>query len=993
MAIAEGTQFGPYRLLEKIGAGGMGEVYRVLDTRLEREVALKLVSDSYLVAEAGSGSPSPLQPHDTPAQATPHSGSHVSHERFLREARSAATLNHPNVCAIYDTGEQDGRPYLVMELLRGETLKRYLAKAGGKGLSPDEVVAFAQQAAAALAAAHAKGIIHRDIKPANLFVVDALRGKHQIKILDFGLAKKQAGVAAVDSRTYGLAGSASSDETAVGLGEGTLELTSPGSAVGTVSYMSPEQARGAPLDARTDLFSLGTVIYEIATGKTPFGGGSTADVFVALLREDPPPVSTVNPAMPKRLDAIVSKLLAKEAARRYASAEELQEDLEGLSIQAPPAVKPVSAKGPKWPWIAAGAVLLLIAAGLGWWKYRSEVASAPGAAETGAAGNGPQTKKDSLILADFVNHTGDPVFDTTLNQALQIDLEQSPVINIVSPQHLLQSVKYLGKPEGTPVTPAIAREIGEREGIKAIITGTIANLGKEYVITLSAQNTATGDEIVSEQAQAPDKEHVLDALGKAAASLRGKLGEDLESIKKLDTPFGQATTSSLEAFRAYALGDKAHAKAHDIPEAEGHYLRATELDPNFAMAYARLGVVYINSGQVTKANQYFSKAYELSKNVSERERLYIAGHYYEVVAGDIPKVIETLQEAIQAYPSQIDNYININVAYQYLGQYEQGLVYAQKAVELDPQDSIAAENLLSDYVALGRMAEAKKELERTQGLGLNSSTDDLVSYMVTYFLLGEPQQVQRIMSQLAGRQDEFTATQALAATQQYSGQYRMAEVTIRRAVEQAGRAKASDAQAGFLLESATALGLAGLCESNETMVQQALSLDKSRQTQATAALAAAVCGNGKLALPLAVELSKKFPRDTLIQDAYAPLSKAFVALAAGRAQEAVDAAEPAKPYDANQPASYVQGLAYLQLHDASHALTAFQSAVRANSGTVQIAYPPFRAQVQLGLARAYAMGGDKPNAKKAYEAFFLTWKDADTDLPMLVAAKKEYAAL
>jgi len=993
MAIAEGTQFGPYRLLEKIGAGGMGEVYRVLDTRLEREVALKLVSDSYLVAEAGSGSPSPLQPHDTPGHATPQSGSHVSHERFLREARSAATLNHPNVCAIYDTGEQDGRPYLVMELLRGETLKRYLLKAGGKGLSPEEVVAFAQQAAAALAAAHAKGIIHRDIKPANLFVVDALRGKHQIKILDFGLAKKQAGVAVVDSRTYGLPGSASSDETAVGLGEGTLELTSPGSAVGTVSYMSPEQARGAPLDARTDLFSLGTVIYEMATGKTPFGGGSTADVFVALLREDPPPVSTVNPAMPKRLDAIVAKLLAKETAQRYASAEELQEDLEGLSVQATPAAKPVAAKGPKWPWIAVAAVLLLIAGGLAWWKYRPGTAPAPGSAESGAAANGPQTKKDSLILADFVNHTGDPVFDTTLNQALQIDLEQSPVINIVSPQHLLQSVKYLGKPEGTPVTPAIAREIGEREGIKAIITGTIANLGKQYVITLTAQNTATGDEIVSEQAQAPDKEHVLDALGKAAAAMRGKLGEDLESIKKLDTPFGQATTSSLEAFRAYALGDKAHAKAHDIPEAEGHYLRAIELDPNFAMAYARLGVVYINSGQVTKANQYFSKAYELSKNVSERERLYITGHYYEVVAGDVPKVIETLQEAIQAYPGQIDNYININVAYQYLGQYEQGLVYAQKAVELDPQDSIAAENLLSDYVALGRMDEAKKELERTQALGLNSSTDDLVSYMVTYFLLGDPQQVQRIMSQLAGRQDEFTATQALAATQQYSGQYRMAEATIRRAVEQAGRAKASDAQAGFLLESATALGLAGLCESNEAVVQQALSLDKSRQTQAAAALAAGVCGNGKLALPLALELSKKFPQDTLIQDAYAPLSKAFVALAAGRAQEAVDAAEPAKPYDANQPASYAQGLAYLQLHDASRALTAFQSAVRANSGTVQIAYPPFRAQVQLGLARAYAMGGDKPNAKKAYEAFFLTWKDADADLPMLVAAKKEYAAL
>jgi eukaryotic-like serine/threonine-protein kinase len=984
MTIAEGTQFGPYRLIEKIGAGGMGEVYRALDTRLEREVAVKLVSETYLITGAGSGSPSPV----TPVQGTPNS--HISHERFLREARSSATLNHPNVCAIHDTGEHDGRPYLVMELLRGETLKHYLAKAGGKGLPADEVISFSQQAASALAAAHAKGIIHRDIKPANLFVVDAGRGKRLIKILDFGLAKKQSGLTGAESRTYDLPGSASSDETAVGPGEATMELTSPGSAVGTVAYMSPEQAKGEHVDARTDLFSLGTVIYEMATGKTPFAGGSTAEVFAALLRENPPPVSTVNPAMPKKLDPIVAKLLAKDPAQRYGTAEQLQEALERLDPQSGGAVV-ASPSGRKWPRPVAAVILLaLLAGGLAWWKFRP--AATPPAAEN-AAGTVTKATKDSIILADFVNHTGDPVFDTTLNQALQIDLEQSPVINIVSPQHLLQSVKYLGKPEGTPVTPAIAREIGEREGIKAIITGTIANLGKQYVITLTAQNTATGDEIVSEQAQAPDKEHVLDALGKAAASMRGKLGEDLESIKKLDTPFGQATTSSLEAFRAYALGDKAHAKAHDIPEAEGHYLRAIELDPTFAMAYARLGVVYINSGQVTKATKYFSKAFELSKNVSERERLYIAGHYYENVQGDIPKVIETLQEAIQAYPGQIDNYININVAYQSLGQYDQGLAFAQKAVDLDPQDSIASENLLSDYVAVGRMADAKKELERTQALGLNSSTDDLVSYMVTYFLLGEPQQAQRIMAQLAGRQDEFLATQALAETQQYAGQYRLSVATMRRATDQAARAKASDAQAGLVLEGATALGMAGLCESNEKAVQEAMSLDKSKQTQATAALTAAVCGNGKFALPLVLELSKKFPQDTLIQDVYTPLSKALVALAAGQAQEAVDAAEPAKAYDANYPASYVQGLAYLQLHDAARALSAFQAAVRANAGTVQLGYAPYRAQVQFGLGRAYAMGGDKTSAKKAYEAGLAIWKDADADLPMLVAAKKEYAAL
>jgi eukaryotic-like serine/threonine-protein kinase len=998
--IAEGTQFGPYRLIEKIGSGGMGEVYRALDTRLEREVALKLISDTYLGPDVGSGSPAGTpRPHDTPGQGTPHSGSHLSHERFLREARSAATLNHPNVCSIHDTGEQDGRPYLVMELLRGQTLKHYLAKAGGHGLPPDEVVSFAQQAAAALAAAQAKGIIHRDIKPANLFVIDALRGKRQIKILDFGLAKRQEG-ATTDSRTYGLPPNGVGDETAEGTGTAALGLTSPGSAVGTVAYMSPEQARGTPLDARTDLFSLGSVIYEMATGSPPFGGGSTADVFAALLRENPPQVSKVNPAMPKRLDPIVARLLAKDPAQRYPSAEGLQEDLDALETRVVKTSTPPSGK--KWLWPAlAGLLLVLIAVGLAWWNYRPAAATRPatngeagpptGGQESGAA-VAPKLAKDSLILADFVNHTGDPVFDTTLNQALQIDLEQSPVINIVSQQHLAQSVKFLGKPEGTPLTPAIAREIGEREGLKAILTGTIASLGKEYVITLTAQNTATGDEIVSEQAQAPDKEHVLDALGRAAAAMRGKLGEDLASIKKLDTPFGQATTSSLEAFRAYALGDKAHEKARNIPEAEGHYLRAIELDPNFAMAYARLGVVYVNSGQFARANRYFAKAYALSSHVSERERLYIAGHYHQMVTGNIPKVIETLQEAIQTYPGLLDSYINLNVAYQTLGQFEQALPFAQKAVEIQPEDAIGSENLLSAYISLDRLPEARAEMARAHKLALDGSTDFAGISFFAYFLLGEPNQMQRIMASVAGRPDEFLVTQILAETQEYSGRYRQAAATSQQAFEQAQHSKAPDAQAGIILTNAEARGLADLCAVNEPVVRQGLALDKSKQTQEYAVLAAAVCGNGKLALPTAQDLSKTFPEDTLIQDVFVPLAKAFVALAENRPTEAVDYAKTAKPYDMLYPGSYVQGLAYLQLHDAAHAKADFEAALVSRTNIASQA-PPFYAQAQLGLARAYAMGGDKTNAKKAYEAFFTTWKDADTDLPMLVAAKKEYAAL
>ena len=415
-----------------------------------------------------------------------------------------------------------------MELLRGVTLKKYLADAGGHGLPADEVISFSQQAAAALAAAHAKGIIHGDIKPANLFVIEALRGKRQIKILDFGLAEEAGrgrgcrlahlwpGAEWRRRRDFHWVGTA------------TIGLTSPGSAVGTVAYMSPEQARGTPLDARTDLFSLGSVMYEMATGKPPFGGGSTADVFAALLREDPPPVSKVNPAMPKRLDPIVAKLLAKDPGQRYADAEQLQEDLDALAVHTGQAVRPAMNNGKYWLWTSLVALLLLVAAGLGLVEISSPSPHRRRPPHGGRTRTQqrprPRATKDSLILADFVNRTGDPVFDTTLNQALQIDLEQSLVINIVSQQHLMQSVKYLGKPADTPLTPAIAREIGEREGMKAILTGTIANLGKEYVITLTAQNTATGDEIVSEQAQAPDKEHVLEALGKAAAAIESQVG-------------------------------------------------------------------------------------------------------------------------------------------------------------------------------------------------------------------------------------------------------------------------------------------------------------------------------------------------------------------------------------------------------------------------------------------------------------------------------------
>jgi serine/threonine protein kinase/tetratricopeptide (TPR) repeat protein len=1003
MTISQGTQFGPYKILEPIGSGGMGDVYRAQDTRLGREVAIKLVSDRYLAEAFGSGSTSPGMGARAIGTVTAPG---LSHRRFLREAQSASVLNHANICTVYDIGEQGGRPYLVMELLRGETLRETLRRGP---LSATEVVTYSRQAAAALATAHAQGIVHRDIKPANIFVNEGTRGPKQIKILDFGLAKQQGGDLQESSQAATFGGLPTSAGTGTGLGD----LTSPGSTLGTVAYMSPEQAKGEPLDARTDLFSLGVVIYEMATGAKPFAGQSTAEVFAALLTRDPAPVSTVNPAMPAELDGIVARLLAKEKEQRYQTAELLLQDLEALDTQAshsssgkatasgthPAAPEVRSAEttgGRRTPLVAAGLIVLLLAGAFAWWKHRP--ASTPGTATAPATGASPAAAtKNAIIVADFVNNTGDPVFETTLNQALGVQLGQSPVLDIVSSRHLRQSLQYLGKKPDEAITPAIAREIGEREGIKAILTGTIANLGSDYIITLSAQNTATGDQIASVQTQAASKEKVLDALNQAAAQMRAQLGESLDSIQKLNTPFGQATTPSLEAFRAYALGDEAHSKQNDIPEAVDHYRRALALDPKLAMAWARLGVINLNSGQNGKAVEYFTRAHELSGDVSERERLYIEGHYYAEVTGDLDKAIETLQVAVQEYPLQVDNYVNLGVFYAEDGQPEEGREVLLKALELQPDQAIALSNLISSYTAIDKYDEARKHVAKATQLRLKGTT--LLMYqMALYGATGDTAAIQRILTEGAGRPDQFQLTGQWGNIQAEWGQFRSATAALQRAAEQAGEAKAPDARAGLLLSAAYIGWPVGQCQNAQAAVKQALAADKSKQTLIAVAGTQAFCGEGKLALPALDALEKKYPDDTLVQQVYVPEARAYAALEAGEVQKSLDLLTKSQAFDLASPGPYLRGLAYLQLHDAGNAIAAFKIATKYRGASYStVANIPFPmnnyALGLLGLGRAYALGGDKVNAKAAYERFFTEWKNADGDLAMLAQAKKEYAGL
>jgi serine/threonine protein kinase/tetratricopeptide (TPR) repeat protein len=980
--ISSGTVFGPYTVIEKIGAGGMGEVYRALDTRLEREVALKLISDSYLVRDPAASSP--------PA-GTPHSRGLLSRERFLREARAVATLNHPNICAIYDVGEQEGQPYLVMELLRGETLQEYLSR---HHLSPSEVVSLGQQAASALAAAHSRGIIHRDIKPANLFVVDSGRDRKQLKILDFGVAKKQGADTSPDSQFF-----EAQNNTATTTDAGVMGLTTPGSTFGTAAYMSPEQAKGDPLDHRTDLFSLGSVLYEMATGRPPFGDRSTAGVFAALLMKDTPPVSSLNPAMPSGLDSIIAKLLAKDRDQRYHTADELLADLETISVSASPSpagtgpvavytAPPVSAPPPLPPvsrlrrsriFVIGALLLVAVAAGAFLFRNHSSTKTALPAS------------KNSIIVADFINKTGDPVFDSTLNQALRVQLGQSPVLDIISQQHLRQNLQFLGRKQDEPITPQIAHEIGEREGaVKAILSGTIAPLGKAYVITLDAQNTANGDDIATEEATAPDKEHVLDALNQVATGMRGKLGESLSSIKRLNAPFGQATTPSLEAFRAYALGDEAHQKGNDIPEAEDHYKRALELDPKLAMAWARLGVIRLNTGASSEAADNFTKAYQLSDNVSEREKLYITGQYYSTVLGNLNKSIETLQVATQEYPLQIENFINLGVRYLAYGDLEKSAAANRTALALQPDNAAALDNGIAEAASLGDAAEGQKYIAEAQRIGLNG-TNLFRTELQYYATESDWNGVQKIVAQTAGRPDQFVVTSAWGSLLPELGQIQLAKTTLLRAADQAASVNGKDVQAGSLLNAARAGWMVDRCFDPDLAVKQALQLDKGKVTLISAADTLALCNEPKQATLALSDLEKHYPQDTLIHELSVPQARAWLAIKAGDPQGALALLEKVRAHDAASYAPYLRGLAYLQLKDSRNAIESFQNATRLK-GLAYTTGSPY-ALSYLGLGRAYAMAGNKPDAKKAYDALFSEWKNADSDLPVIAEAKKEYAQL
>jgi tetratricopeptide (TPR) repeat protein/predicted Ser/Thr protein kinase len=934
-----------YRIIEELGGGGMGVVYRAEDLRLGRHVALKFLPPAL-------------------------TGDRAARERFEREARAASALNHPHICTIYDFGEHEGRRFIAMELMEGQTLKQMLAA----GPLPEaRLIELAVQIADALDTAHGHGIVHRDIKPANLFVTR--RG--DAKVLDFGLAKV-AETSASDAATIA----------------GPDHLTGPGVTMGTAAYMSPEQARGEHVDARTDLYSFGVVLYEMATGAQAFSGRTSALLFDAILHGAPTPAPRLNPALSPALEQVIERAIEKDRELRYQTAADLRSDLKRLRRDsggershahatvpagAAPA-KPAAASGltgairrrPRTMGAAVLVLVALVAAAVLTYQRRTPAF----------------TEKDEILLTDFVNTTGESAFDGTLRQALAVNLEQSPYVNVVSADRIRETLRFMGRKPDEPVTEQVGREICARRGVKALLAGSVARLGTRFVLTLRALNAATGETLASTQQEADSREGVLQALGAAATGIRTRLGESLASIQRFDAPIEQATTASLEALKAYSTGNERRAQGRER-EAIPFYERAVQLDPNFAMAYARLSTIYFNNDDFPRSDEYARRAYERRDRVSERERLYITARQ-QVMAGDTDGVRRTYEVWKGTYPRDTVPRNNLALLFIAAGDYEAAVREALDANRIDPGSPFPYANLCKSYMALNRLAEAKtlaiRGLEGRQGY----SALHACLYRIAY-LEHDEAAMRRIVEQTAN-------TPAAIGVNPVRISRLVAEGKLREAYAAGDQLEASAKQtgdeAGFAEDASSfALDLVflGAVAPALRYADKALALTTPENAPWALPLVYYSAGRVPQAVSLQAVLAKRFGRDRDFQAAWLPAFEAAAAMRRGDNTAAIEALRPAEPFERARPLIAIQrGQVLFQAGRFAEAAAAFQKAID-NRFTME---PSPRGTVALiWLARTRVRLGDVAAARRAYQDSFAEWKGADADIPILVAARKEYAAL
>jgi len=931
--LQSGTKLGPYTILGRIGSGGMGEVYRAHDSKLGRTVAIKVLPAALV--------------HD-PAQLS----------RFQREARLLASLNHPNICTVYDIGDQDGLHFIAMEFLDGQTLKQRIS---GKPLPLEQVLELGIEIADALDAAHAEGIIHRDIKPANLFVMK--RG--HVKILDFGLAKLSPAGGAVNL----------SEMSTVSELE---QLTRLGTAIGTIPYMSPEQVRGEELDARTDLFSFGVVLYEMVTGVLPFRGETSGVIAEAILNRVPVAPVRLNPDVSPKLEEVINKALEKVKKLRYQNAADIRTDLQRLKRDSDSGRAPLAAearvklatKSTWFRWAAVmSATILVVGLAVGGWLFFSHKTHA-------------LTDKDTIVLADFTNNTGDTVFDDTLRQGLAFQLEQSPFLKIMDDEQVQQDLRLMNLPAGARITNQIAHDICVRDAAAATIDGSIASLGKSYVVTLRAVTCQGGATLAREQVQADDKEHVLNAVGTAATAMRARLGESRSSIQKLDRPLEQATTGSLEALQNYTAGYAELIQGRflaAVPLLE----RAIALDPNFAMAYYYLSIAFNNAGDVGREAEYKRKAFALIDRVSEYERDLITAGYYESTR-ELDKAIDAYRLGIGNYPRAWGFHNNLSENLINLGQYEEGLREGQAAAQLQPNAEPPYRRLLDADMCLDRLDEAKKVAERVRMQGIDGARIHQ-RFLEMAYIEADQAAVARETLWYAGKPEEYLSFGLQAANLNVHGQRRESGKLYKRAAETALRRGLQDVAAGFEEADARADALSHNCRTVRSLGRPALAL--------------AMCGDAARAEKLAGETSKLFPNGNVWNTVQLPEIRAAIELQHNQPAKAVELLASASPYERAYPeAVYLRGLAYLGLREGAEAAAEFEKILDhkgANWGSAwQHPYwGQFYSLSYLGLARASALAGDTAKAKKAYQDFFALWKDADPDIPIFKQAKAEYAGL